>query len=397
MKIKKAYILPFLLIVTSEKFLYLTNSNLIENVSLLVIMAWCGYVMLNYRNFPRTSYRFGYLMAFPVILMLTSSLQSYLLYGQSMWLGIRPQRYWIIFALCYFPLSKLWRLGKITTHGMEKLIYMVGTMELILYSVQYILGDRFNFLSVHTYSTYSSKRYYFSNILLCLILFVSMNEIFNRRKVLKNSVYILWILFVILQVEKMRMTTIAVSTALIVGIFIWRRGGNIKMGFIVCVIIAGFIAANSEVIQSIIPALIGTGRNDTLQIREVGRTFYLSVLIQHPLLGGGYINTQHAVSLVSSRYNEGIYWVDNGIFGFSYLNGGLGLAWVIALIAKIIRNGQFLRKRINNYVFVVMPIYWIVAMISEAHWYFSSFLVVVLLVCFEESIMNNVGDMDEIE
>ena len=149
---------------------------------------------------------------FTLVLMLTSGLQSRLLYNQSILLGIRPQRYWITWAMTYFPIRKLMYLDYITFDDLKGLLYKIGILELILYTGQYLLAENIVFLHVHSYSTYSTSRFYFSNILLCLVLFMRLNDIFNKQNVKRNMFFIAWIILDIIQIGKMRMTFIAVST-----------------------------------------------------------------------------------------------------------------------------------------------------------------------------------------
>lgn len=174
------------------------------------------------------------------------------------------------------------------------------------------------------------------------------------------------------------------STAILLGIIMWRRGGNYKILSVFVIAIGVGLVSGSEVVQSILPALNGTGRSDTLEIREIGRNFYLDVIRNHPILGGGYINTQWEPAYIASRQSEGITWVDNGIFGFMYFYGGIGLAWVMVLFGKTLSLGRRVKNNMNEYAYLLTPIYWLVAMLSEAHWYFISFMVFVLLICLME-------------
>lgn len=384
LKIRKSYTLLAFAIFISENCFYLFEDDIYKDIGLVIVLAWSLWTMIKFKNEKNPPFRFGMCILFTLVLMLTSSLQSRLLYNQSILLGIRPQRYWITWAMTYFPIRKLMYLDYITFDDLKGLLYKIGILELILYTGQYLLAENIVFLHVHSYSTYSTSRFYFSNILLCLVLFMRLNDIFNKQNVKRNIFFIAWIILDIIQIGKMRMTFIAVSTAILFGIIMWRRGGNYKILSIFVIAIGVVLVSGSEVVQSILPALNGTGRSDTLEIREIGRDFYLDVIKNHPILGGGYINTQWRPAYIASRQSEGITWVDNGIFGFMYFYGGIGLAWVMVLFGKTLSLGRWVKNNMNEYVYLLTPVYWLVAMVSEAHWYFISFMVFVLLICLLE-------------
>ncbi len=384
LKIRRSYTLLAFAIFISENCFYLFEDDIYKDIGLVIVLAWSLWTMIKFKNKKNPPFRFGMCILFTLVLMLTSSLQSRLLYNQSILLGIRPQRYWITWAMTYFPIRKLMYLDYITFDDLKGLLYKIGILELILYTGQYLLAENIVFLHVHSYSTYSTSRFYFSNILLCLVLFMRLNDIFNKQNVKQNMFFITWIILDIIQIGKMRMTFIAVSTAILFGIIMWRRGGNYKILSVFVIAIGVVLVSGSEVVQSILPALNGTGRSDTLEIREIGRNFYLDVIKNHPILGGGYINTQWRPAYIASRQSEGITWVDNGIFGFMYFYGGIGLAWVIALFGKTLSLGCWVKNNMNEYVYLLTPVYWLVAMVSEAHWYFISFMVFVLLICLME-------------
>lgn len=384
LEIRKSYTLLAFAIFISENCFYLFEDDIYKDIGLVIILAWSLWTMIKFRNEKNPPFRFGICILFTLVLMLTSSLQSGLLYNQSILLGIRPQRYWITWAMSYFPLRKLMYLDYITFDDLKGLLYKIGILELILYTGQYLLAEKIVFLHVYSYSTYSTSRFYFSNVLLCLVLFMRLNDIFNKQNVKRNIFFIAWIILDIIQIGKMRMTFIAVSTAILLGIIMWRRGGNYKILSVFVIAIGVGLVSGSEVVQSILPALNGTGRSDTLEIREIGRNFYLDVIRNHPILGGGYINTQWKPAYIASRQSEGITWVDNGIFGFMYFYGGIGLAWVMVLFGKTLSLGRRVKNNMNEYAYLLTPIYWLIAMVSEAHWYFISFMVFVLLICLME-------------
>lgn len=265
---------------------------------LVIATVWIIGVTLHYSDKNRVKYRFKWIMAFTIILVILSSIQSKRLYGQGIGLGIRPQRYFLIWALSYFPIRKLMANSIVSYEKVEKLIYKVGIAEIILYIAQFFLRNVTTFLAVKSNNVYSTTRYYISTILLCLLIFICLDKIFQKQKIIFNSFLIAGALIVILMVGKMRLNFISVVGAIIIGVALWRKGGQVKMLFIVLGVICGVLISNTEVIQSIMPAINRTGQIDTLAIRDIGREFYIETVYQHPILGAGYINTQWPAAYV---------------------------------------------------------------------------------------------------
>ena len=383
-----------LTVLLSENFLSLIGPDqrimgvpIIDSV-LIITVIWIIAVTQHYKNTNEVKYRFKWIMIFSVFLVFLSSIQSYRLYGQGIGLGIRPQRYFLVFALSYFPIRKLMGNEILAYEKIEKLIYKVGIAEIILYLGQFILRNMVTFLAVKKNNVYSSTRYYISTILLCLLIFICLDKIFHKEKIIFNSFVILAAMLVILAVGKMRLNFISVAAAIMIGVLLWRKGGSVKMLFVILGVVFAVMISNTEVIQSILPAINRTGKIDTLAIRDIGREFYLQTVYEHPILGAGYINTQWHPAYVAARAGEGISWVDNGVFGIVFFYGGIGFLWIIAIFGKIYKYAYKLLKN-GVYLFFVMPLYWIIGCMNEAHWYWSNFLILVVIMCLLEQVMDS--------
>lgn len=383
-----------LTLLLSENFLSLIGSGqtimgipIIDSV-LIIAVIWIIAVTLHYKDTKRVKYRFKWIMVFAIILVLFSSIQSYRLYGQDIFLGIRPQRYFLVWALSYFPIRKLMANDILSYEKIEHLIYKIGIAEICLYLAQFFLRNTVTFLAVKKNDVYSSTRYYISTILICLLIFICLDKIFKKEKIVFNSVVIAAALVVILMVGKMRLNFISVAGAIVIGIALWRKGGSAKMLFLIMGVVFAALICNTEVIQSILPAINRTGQIDTLAIRDVGREFYLKTFYEHPVLGAGYINTQWRPAYVAARAGEGISWVDNGVFGILFFYGGIGLLWVLSIFRKIYKYAYRLLKN-GVYLFFVMPLYWLIGCINEAHWYWSNFLILVIFVCLMEDVIDS--------
>ena len=399
MKIRISTLAKWLLvgaIFLSENFLYVINKDSyilgfsVQDLGLvLVFLIGTLYLIVTRESVVDGKYNFAGFIIFGFVLVLMSSIQSNNLYGQPLLLGIRPQRYVMLWLFCYFPLRKAMLLDHISYKKIENIIYKFGIIELILYIAQFLLGDRLEIIHAGTNNVYSTTRYYVNTIFLCMLLFLALDKVFKKERVLFNIILIVGVLFELIMVGKMRMTSIAVIATIMIGVILWKKGGSLKVFLIVAGIAGLAMVSQTEVVQSIISTLNGTAISgiNTLGIREIGRVFYLETLNQHPLLGGGYINTQFPAAYAASAVSKGIYWVDNGIFGFAFFFGGLGLFWVLWFIVTFYRRAYVILKN-GTYFFFLLPIYWIISSMNEAHWYFCNLFVVVILICMLEKFMD---------
>lgn len=385
------------IIIASENFLYILDGSIgivgpitLSDLFLGIALIWATWVMYRYQKYPTPKHSFGVLVIVGLALVLISSIQAQRLYGQNIALGIRPQRTWIVQLILYFPISKLLYNNIISLKKLKRFIIGLGTVEIVLYLAQYFIGNSLIFLNANRHAAgafvgaYDSDRYYFNTIFLCFVLFIILNELFKKKHIVRNLIHIGLILLIIAVVCKMRMNFLSVTLSIGIGILLWRRGGSVKLAVLAGIIIVAAFFTQLEMVQSLISVLTGKSTSATLEIRGVGRIFYLGVLSQHPIAGGGYINTQWGPSYIASRMSEGLLVVDNGIFGFLYLYGGLGIAWVILWFIKIYKKATPLRVKTNNYIYFVMPLYWLISCVTEAPWYFNSFMVMILFVCMME-------------
>ena len=112
-------------------------------------------------------------------------------------------------------------------------------------------------------------------------------------------------------------------------------------------------------------------QSDTLTIRAQGRELYLESLTHHPIFGCGYPHEDCIAACNAAGFNQGIYLVDNGIFGFAYVYGLLGVGWLISLWIYYMRRATKLATKKANYMYVLYMGMNIIICLSLA--YFNSF------------------------
>ena len=117
----------------------------------------------------------------------------------------------------------------------------------------------------------------------------------------------------------------------------------------VIVAIAGVIV--SDVFQSTINTILSN--EDTLAIRSIGREWYLNSLIKHPILGCGYPHEDCRAACEAAGFTRGIYIVDNGVFGFAYIYGLIGVLWIVGFWIYFLKRAKTIASRNNNYFYIM--------------------------------------------
>ena len=381
-----------ILVVGCENCFYLVDTNSVNvkgtfnytDIFMSLGILWGLCIMLKYKKCSSPKYRFKYFVIFVVVMAIISSFRSEVLYGQPFYLGLRPQRFWIVWSLLYFPLSKLMHLKVITYNNLEKMFYALGTIELVIYYLQYILADQIVFLHVSQGLRYGDPRFYYEVVLLNILLFICLCNLFNKKAHLKNTLYVIAILLFNMMVSKMRLTSLALVLSICFGIIIWRKARGLKFVYILLAIVVGVFISNLPIIKDTVSALMGGDKN--LNIRDVGRQLYFSQLSLSPLLGRGYINELNYAAKSTAGFNQNIYLVDNGIFAFAYMYGLIGIGWFLLLWQKLYTMALRVLIKANIYVFLLFMLYITIVLQNELQWYWGNrSILFIIFICMLEA------------
>lgn len=392
----------YIIVIGCENCFYLVNADSINVAGVMnytdifVLLAGLFFVIVfqHYKDYPTPRFKFKWIIYGVILLSVISSIQSQNLYGQGFITGLRPQRFWIVWGMLYFPLRKLLYIKKITVDDIVKMVFFIGTCEIVLYSLQYILGNRLTFLYVGSNVRYGEMRYYFYNIFLRLLLFINLDRIFNKKKVIQSCVYVVAILFVLMVVGKMRMTSLATLLAIVFGIFIWRKGGTTKVGIIIAATFIGVVLFNTPIVQDTISTLTeiqnGTVSSLNITLRQSGHELYLRSLSAHPIVGCGFISALNATASTAAGLNQSILLVDNGLWAFVFMYGILGGIWLLDMFWTFLHNGWKISRKYNIYFMMLAPLGWLIAGQTEAHWFWDNgFICVTLILSIMEEYLTS--------
>lgn len=316
---------------------------------------------------------FSFLLPLSLLLVLafTSALQNYLLFDQPIIMGLSPQRSFITWICFYLSFTVLIRVNKLNFREMLNICLALLFFKYLLLIIQLILANYdifFLYIDIVN-ERYGNIRLYVDTDVDTIIYFIVLYFILNFKNYnLKTSKLIQLIsfatlfLFVIIFITSYRMNVVSIIIASAVYV-IWdfkftKKNLPIFIGVVSACAVVFFSTKMGQDLFSIV--FLG-GSSDTGEIRQIGRDFYMSVLQSHPLLGNGTINDRWQPSVIGAKYNEGIFFVDNGIFGFAFCYGLIGIVWFIYFYIKMAITIFKLKEPIKK-SFIAILIYSLVAM-----------------------------------
>lgn len=376
-----------LILIIEENFFYLINPKLlkisgsfnINDINLIIILIFSIYIYLNTKKSKIKINKFSKIIPiFILILIWTSSIQAKILYNQPLSLGLRPQRF-LLTLLFIFPLYRL-----LNEYNMRddiiRLIKNIGVIAASIYSIQFILIDKLNFLYVYRTYRFGEIRLHFESLLINIAIFIILQELLfeNKRfkKNIKNIIYLIITLFYTIVVIKGRLILIGIICSIIITILISKNRYKIICIYFLllgCIGIWGVIGYQME--DNIMYKYYNDIRDDIVNntgnyaIREHGKKFYLEAVKNNKVLGIGYLNELYNNNMEILGIHKGYYLIDNGITAIIYLYGYLGFVIFILIFLYLLKKSWRLVKRKNNiyfsyYIFIliisqnILPLYW---------------------------------------
>ena len=393
-KIKKFTLILFLLFFGADHCLWLVNSNaqnIITEMYCIIIPCILFFLFqktLFQEPLNRERYYFGHNILFFIIMALYSSIQAYFMYGQSIVHTFLLQRNVIAGFLLYFVIMWYINHKSFELESLTKMIFFLGFLELTLYIVQYLLINQVRFLQANYTIRMNEVRMNLDAIAVPFVIFYSLNNIYKNKQITwKEIVPLAAGLFYSFIMAKTRIVLVAYTVAFIAGYLLWKKGGKKKI--VVLFVLVAFVCylTQTELFSLLIDGLNNV--DPSAQTRTIGRELYIQRIIEHPLLGSGYIFSGNAKASAYAGIDQGIYWVDLGVFGIAFFYGLVGVLWFVILYSKILIR-SFKIAQNGNYTFWMYSIYLIILSPNGTGymWYISNTFGLVLWLCLIEGNYN---------
>lgn len=378
---KKEYlfIIIFILIFSKNSFyLWLQDDYMIgtffkySDIGVCLSLIFTVWIIVKY-GLPKKNLINRYIYIF-VIMVLVSAVTALGIFNQSFYRGILVQRVQLAYLVLFLPVKRLLDLQRIDKRDVIRLVYILATYELTICTIQYfyyIMSGNM-FLVVNAGLRYGEIRFYFEPALLLMVVFRSFFSVLNnRRNRIFNIVFVVWVCFFIMYITKMRAMTLLLIASLALCLLIWNK--QIFKKVFICMLIL-FIAISvmgkSKIIQDTLNTLTGKEIIDnTLDIRKNAREYYINQVKETPITGRGYpsISSATAYQAAGTQYNY--KFVDNGIFGFIYSYGLVGIIWYSFFWVMLLRISWKIRKQNSSYF--VYIIYYTIGFITDFAWFWS--------------------------
>ncbi len=375
----------FALLVPAQDYLVpgLLKFSDIGTVMGLLFLIWC-YTGVQSRR--KVHYQYGFSVIFFLLLQLISALTAFCHFEQPVAYGIRAMRNIMVCFLLYFPVTRVLQLGILKRRQLVNILFFVGTLELLLYTAQFLLAGVTQIIHVDTDELrFGSARLrvpYLLPMMLGLMCYdqVLRNKAGSALQAGKNLLFLAWSVFLLAGICKHRAPALILICTLILGYVLWRRAVSTKIliGSLILIIgIASFF--NSSLILSVLDAL-SSGSENTLLIRSQGQQYYLEQLRQSWLFGFGYPNADWNPATEASGVLYLYFLADNGVLGFFYIYGLVGMIWLGQLFIRLIKGSWNLYRTSNCYFFLLYFIFETANLYIGMHWYYYYFLPFVMVI-----------------
>lgn len=371
MVVKKRILYLFVVLFLAGHCLWLVNSSS-QSVTnelcwlLILLMFFCGFGKNLFHSISdRKEYIFTNEVLFVFVLAVASSLQAYLLHGQSLIQGILPQRFMVVGFLLYYVLVNYMNCKQDALTAVKKLFAIVGYMELLLYITQYFLIGKIQFLQINYSYRLGEVRMNLGSVAIPFVVLMCVDNIYKQKRASwKDIISIAAGFFYSFVVAKTRIVLVAYIVALVGGYLIWKKGGRKKLYVFFALVAMVLFLSQTELFSYMLDGL--NNIDMSAQTRTLGREYYLSRIKEHPFLGVGYLNMKNATAMEYSGMNSistgGIYWVDLGVYGLTFFFGIIGLIWFLILYGKmtlksyrIAQNGNLTYWMYMLYLIVLSP------------------------------------------
>lgn len=367
----------FCCLIPSDK--YIINGIIkFSDIGVILAVLWMTWVAINLKGKRYNKKKeLIYYIFFYLVLVLTSSFAAKDMVNQPISWGIRSVRNQIICFLLYFQVLNALQCGLLKKNDLIKIMYIIGIFEIIIYFLQYILVDKITFTFVDTGEKRNgTARLRFPYLLPLIISFMSYNNLLEKKK---NKVFNLLIfglgLLVLIVICQNRAPSIISIISLLIGFMLWKNGFEKKffLGILILFITVGLMS-NSKLFQSAFDTIEGKNNGiatlETMSIRKEGQKYYIEKIKKSPLFGYGTPNLNSERAMKSSGANENYFLADNGIIGFLYIYGIVGIIWLILFFIKIFRCSIYVYKEKQNIFYITYCIFEIGNLYIGMHWYY---------------------------
>lgn len=373
--------------ILSQNLLYLAPEHSFYNyLAYGLVLGMAGYVIFWARKLRLEKSALTLLMAAPLGLSVMASLVEVARYGDASFLhSLYGQMQWWIYGLAFFVFQYALRRHPSVYPALIGGFVFLAVVQVGIGIAQSLLAGQVSFTYIPTTKRLGMIRYYFPVVLMVLAYFWALNNFFNGRRRLLSLGLMAAVLFEVTFVQQFRSTLGGMLLASFAGFLLWRKVSAKKTAlFLAAVVCAWLLYRSSNFLQQSVVYLLSGDRS--LSVRGVLIDFILENSRARWLLGSGWVSSEMAYAYASTPYRTYLNWgafvfADGGVFSILYSYGALGVLWVAALWSVMLRKGWRIYRQQNHYLFLLFPLYMLMTIFIDIHWYIHDQFFVMALFC----------------
>lgn len=343
-----------------------------SDIGVIFALLWSIYVFASTRKNAKCK-----AMIWPMLFFINALISCFAankFFNQSVGLGIRQIRYFLVCIVYFYAIFRSLQSRLITKEDVFKIIKFQALFECIVFILQYLLIDKVIFVYTGITFEYGNARLRVSYLLPMIQMYISLNDFLNGKKKTQNLICVFLGAFVLAGLCKHRAPTLLMLCTFCIALILWKKKLSTKLivSIIAIVVIIGFVS-NSDIIQQAFGVLFkGSSEGDTLSIRKLGRLYYFEQLSGYKawIAGFGQPNINCLSAYKAAGALNKIYIEDNGIFGFLYAYGVLGVAWVVCFFTSIFKKSYYLFKEKKQYQYLLYFLFELGNLYMGLHWFY---------------------------
>ncbi len=395
----KKNILFMLLLLIPERMLYLVNRNQFLSIFhinysdfvMAIYFVLFIYVLQRYRtsNFENYYFKNILLIIFPLTIM-AAVVPNYL-FGQPVISGLLIQKNFLMIICSYYVFRTLILEKIITTDYLWNCLYKLSFVITGAVIVQQALANYIIILDVgygKRFGVRITDNFTYATILLIgsLMLFFNVS---SRKEKIVSVIGLVMAYYHVVFVSQTRIVMVAYGVITIIMALFFRNSVMKKIIYLFIILGIILIASQTELAQYLLSSISGSSTDPSAQIREVGKALYISEISKTPMVGRGYPHSASPEAYQAAGLSEGIALNDNGLFGFAYIYGILGLIWYVWLCIKTFVCSFNAAKK-GDYRFLLYTVFLQVICTNIIWWYwrFSFALVFTIMLAIMEEYAN---------
>jgi len=390
-----------------ENFAYLVPATQVfiapikySDIGFLSALLWSAYVFLkcgfisSKKNIKMKEWFLT--PALYIAVVFASGVVASSLFGQSMVLTLIRNRRIIAAIILFYAIVAALKNRLITRRDFITILFIQIFAEIIVDLLQFAAADNAVIAYYDIGERYESVRVRAAYLLPLIGGYIALSSFIRGRCRLFYAFFVSFAVILLAVICKHRAPTIWILLTAGVAYLLWKKNLNKKiiLGLLILIIAVPLIYRLPIVQDAITTAMSQDGRINSLIIRNRAREYYFERLQYSPWLGFGepYQTVTEASLAVGIYY--GFIREDNGVFGFMYAHGIVGVIWLVFLFAGIIKRSALVYRRKTEYSFLLYYIYEICNLYMGMHWYYDyqyPFFLMLALLEYEYTEVRHMG------